>query len=56
MVKEGPKAVYTKCPSPKCKCIVHEEAFKRLVSPEIFAKYTEYMLRSFVEDNLQVNY
>jgi ariadne-1 len=53
-VKEGPRAVYTKCPSPKCKCIVNEEAFKKLVSKEVLEKYTTYMLRSFVEDNAQV--
>lgn len=56
MIKEGPRAIYTKCPSPKCKCIVHEDAFKKFVNPDMFQKYTTFMLRSFVEDNLNVKW
>jgi len=42
--------------APKCKSVVHEEAYKKIVSPELFDKYSRYLLRSFVEDNPKVKW
>jgi len=55
-IKDGPIAIYSKCPAPKCKCIVHEQAYKQLVSPAQFEKYNRFLMRSFVEDNTQIKW
>jgi ariadne-1 len=44
-------AVWTKCPHPKCKDIVHDRAFKKLVSPTLYKTYKKSLLRSLVTDN-----
>jgi len=55
-IEEGAESVYTRCMSPGCKEIVHEEAFKTVVTPALFKKYSNYLLRSFVEDNPQIKW
>ncbi len=55
MIKDGPRCVYAHCPAPKCKAIVHEEAYKNLTTKAIYDKYNTFLLRSFVDDNPQVN-
>ncbi len=52
--EEGAKSVFAHCPYPKCKCIVNEVAFKKLVTNASYERYENYMLRSFVEDNQNV--
>lgn len=56
MVKDGPRSVYARCPAPKCKAIVHEEAYKQLTSPETYKKYCTFLFRSFVDDNAQIKW
>lgn len=51
MIRDGPRAVYAKCPAPKCQATVHEEAYKSIVSAEMYERYKKFLLRSFVEDN-----
>lgn len=53
---DGSACIATRCPSPKCKTIVHEDAFRRIVSKELFDKYSDYLLRSFVDDNPQIKW
>eukprot|EP01099_Mayorella_cantabrigiensis_P004224 TRINITY_DN316_c0_g1_i2.p2 TRINITY_DN316_c0_g1~~TRINITY_DN316_c0_g1_i2.p2 ORF type:complete len:246 (-),score=77.19 TRINITY_DN316_c0_g1_i2:936-1673(-) len=55
-IEDGAESVYTRCMSPGCKEIVHEEAFKAIVTPQLFKKYSAYLLRSFVEDNPQIKW
>lgn len=55
MIKDGPRSVYARCPAPKCDTIVHEAAYKALVSKELFDRYNYFLLRSFVEDNDNVS-
>jgi ariadne-1 len=55
-IKDGPVSVYARCPAPKCKAIVHEAAYKELVSPELYERYNSYLFRSFVEDNEQTKW
>jgi len=50
-IKDGATCVYAKCPAPKCGCMIHEAAYKQLVSESLFEKYNYYLNRSFVEDN-----
>jgi len=50
-IKDGPSCVIAKCPSPKCKALVHEVAFKILVDEKLLEKYKYYFTRSFVENN-----
>lgn len=49
-------AAWTKCPNPRCKDIVHERAFKKLVSKQNYKIYEKALLRSMVEDNPNVKY
>jgi len=56
LIKDGPRSVNARCPAPKCKCIVHEAAYKQLVNPQTYERYKTYLLRSFVEDNPHVKW
>eukprot|EP01118_Nematostelium_gracile_P013300 TRINITY_DN4_c0_g1_i2.p1 TRINITY_DN4_c0_g1~~TRINITY_DN4_c0_g1_i2.p1 ORF type:complete len:540 (-),score=136.34 TRINITY_DN4_c0_g1_i2:83-1480(-) len=55
-IRDGAEAVHAKCPAPKCKAIVHEAAYKVLVSPDKYERYNTFLLRSFVEDNEQMKW
>jgi len=55
-VNEGPRCVYARCPSPKCKAIVHEEAFRNLTNPKTFERYKTFLFRSFVDDSIQIKW
>eukprot|EP01114_Cavostelium_apophysatum_P018563 TRINITY_DN576_c0_g1_i1.p1 TRINITY_DN576_c0_g1~~TRINITY_DN576_c0_g1_i1.p1 ORF type:complete len:511 (+),score=127.36 TRINITY_DN576_c0_g1_i1:176-1708(+) len=55
-IKDGPTSVYARCPAPKCKSIVHEQAYKTLVSKPLFERYTTFLHRSFVDDNAQIKW
>ncbi|KAM9998601.1 hypothetical protein ACTFIY_008264 [Dictyostelium cf. discoideum] len=55
-VSEGPECIYTPCPAPKCKVIVHQDAFKQIVSPEVFERFNNFILKSYVDDNPQVKW
>jgi len=55
-IKDGSSCIITPCPAPKCKMIVHEDAYSRIVSQKLFEKYSQFMLRSFVEDNPQIKW
>lgn len=55
-VDEGPGCIFTTCMAPKCSSVVHEDAFKRMLSAERFAKFSKYVLRSFVDDNKTVKW
>lgn len=50
-IKDGPICISARCPAPKCKAIVNENAFKTLVDEASFKKYEHYLARSFVENN-----
>lgn len=55
-IMDGPECVFTKCMAPKCSCVVHEDAFKKIVSDQLFKTYSRYLLRSFVDDNPKVKW
>lgn len=55
-IKDGPSCVYAKCPAPKCKSIVHEQAYKTLVSKEQCERYNTFLHRSYVDDNAQIKW
>eukprot|EP01125_Pyxidicula_operculata_P012799 TRINITY_DN4210_c0_g2_i1.p2 TRINITY_DN4210_c0_g2~~TRINITY_DN4210_c0_g2_i1.p2 ORF type:complete len:515 (+),score=125.77 TRINITY_DN4210_c0_g2_i1:1636-3180(+) len=48
--------VWTNCPSPNCTEIVHDQAFKKLVSSAAYENYTRAMSRSLVEDNPHIKF
>lgn len=56
LIRDGPRAVYARCPAPKCQAIVHESAYRALVTPEQFNRYNRFLLRTFVEDNQQMKW
>jgi len=55
-IKEGAECTVTRCMRPKCKDIVHEEAVKRMVSPDAYAHYLKFLERSFIDDNPSVKW
>lgn len=55
-IDDGPGCISAHCMAPSCIFIVHEEAFKKCASPEKYARYKEFLLRSFVEDNPRVKW
>jgi len=55
-LQQSSDAVWTKCPHPKCKDIVHDRAFKKIVSKPMYKVYTKMMFRSLVEDNPQIKW
>jgi len=55
-IKEGAECTLTKCMRPKCKDLVHEDAFRIIVSPDLYTQYSRFLLRSFVDDNPQVKW
>ncbi len=55
-IKEGAECTVTRCMRPKCKDIVHEEAVKRMVSPEAYVNYSKFLERSFIDDNPSVKW
>eukprot|EP01089_Gocevia_fonbrunei_P016035 TRINITY_DN4881_c0_g2_i1.p1 TRINITY_DN4881_c0_g2~~TRINITY_DN4881_c0_g2_i1.p1 ORF type:complete len:511 (-),score=87.18 TRINITY_DN4881_c0_g2_i1:29-1561(-) len=55
-IKDGAECIIKKCMAPNCNSVVHEEAYKKIVSPELFERYKKYLLRSFVEDNPKVKW
>lgn len=50
-INEGPECVYATCPAPKCKLRVHENTMRALVTPVLFDKYQNFVLKTFVDDN-----
>lgn len=50
-ISSGPECVSARCPAPKCKAKVHEDAYNALVDPEMFAKYSNFVIKSYVDDN-----
>lgn len=50
-ITSGPDCVSARCPAPKCKAKVHEDAYKALVGPEMFTKYSNFVIKSYVDDN-----
>lgn len=50
-IKDGPACVTARCPSPRCKAIVHESVFKTLVDAPSYERYSHFFMRSFVENN-----
>lgn len=36
---------------PKCPCLVPEDFFQKMVKPEAFSKYKDFLDRSFVDKN-----
>jgi ariadne-1 len=55
-IKDGARSIYCHCPAPDCEVIVHEDAFRTLVSEEQFARYLLFLKRSFVDDNPTVKW
>jgi len=55
-INDGAECITAKCMAPKCKCVVHEEAYKKIVSPKLFEAYSKFLLRSFVDDNPKVKW
>jgi len=55
-IGDGPSCIYSRCPSPKCNAIVHEQAFKQLTPDTTYQRYIKYMFRSFVDDNPHVKW
>jgi len=55
-IKDGAACVMARCPSPKCRAIVHEQAYKKLISPQLYERYNIFLLRSFVDDNTQIKW
>jgi len=55
-IQDGPGCISIKCMAPKCRSVVHEDAFKKIVSPESFVIYNRFLLRSFVDDNPKVKW
>lgn len=55
-IKDGPSCVHARCPAPKCKAIVHEQAYKKLVTNQQFDRFNTFLLRSFVDDNTQIKW
>eukprot|EP01087_Luapelamoeba_hula_P020848 TRINITY_DN717_c0_g1_i1.p1 TRINITY_DN717_c0_g1~~TRINITY_DN717_c0_g1_i1.p1 ORF type:complete len:534 (-),score=92.35 TRINITY_DN717_c0_g1_i1:159-1760(-) len=55
-IKDGPRCIYSHCMAPKCTSVVHEDAYKSIVSAEDFKRYSTYLLRSFVDDNPKVKW
>jgi ariadne-1 len=50
-INDGPGCLTLRCPDPSCSAAVGEDMVLSLVSDEDRAKYTRYLLRSYVEDN-----
>lgn len=50
-ITSGPESISATCPAPKCKAKVHEDAYKQLVEPSMFDKYSNFVIKSFVDDN-----
>lgn len=55
-IREGAECIVARCMRPKCKDLVHEEAVKRMVSPELFAQYNKFLNRSFIDDNPNIKW
>jgi len=50
-LKDGPGVVHTTCPWPKCKVVVHSDAFSSLLKESDRKLYQKYLLKCLVEDN-----
>jgi ariadne-1 len=55
-INDGAECITATCMAPKCKSVVHEEAYKKIVSPKLFEQYSKFLLRSFVDDNPKVKW
>eukprot|EP01090_Pellita_catalonica_P016142 TRINITY_DN4551_c0_g1_i1.p1 TRINITY_DN4551_c0_g1~~TRINITY_DN4551_c0_g1_i1.p1 ORF type:complete len:404 (-),score=50.42 TRINITY_DN4551_c0_g1_i1:464-1519(-) len=55
-IDEGAECITKNCMAPGCKCVVHEEAYKKILSAARLKKYQKFLLRSFVEDNPKVKW
>jgi ariadne-1 len=44
-------AVSTRCPFPKCGALVHDDAFRQHLSKQDYARYEQFVRRSFVDSN-----
>ena len=53
-INDGPGCLTLRCPDPSCHATVGEDMVLSLVSDQDRAKYTRYVLRSYVEDNRKV--
>ena len=50
-IKEGIACVNVHCMQKNCKDLVHSEAYKKLVSPDLYKQYCRRVTQSFVEEN-----
>eukprot|EP00197_Chlamydomonas_leiostraca_P004716 CAMPEP_0202867712 /NCGR_PEP_ID=MMETSP1391-20130828/9582_1 /ASSEMBLY_ACC=CAM_ASM_000867 /TAXON_ID=1034604 /ORGANISM="Chlamydomonas leiostraca, Strain SAG 11-49" /LENGTH=627 /DNA_ID=CAMNT_0049547775 /DNA_START=210 /DNA_END=2089 /DNA_ORIENTATION=+ len=50
-ISSGPACLDVRCPTPKCGAAVPVEVVRACVDPGDYAKFEEFALRSFVEDN-----
>lgn len=55
-IQDGVECITKKCMWPKCICVVHEEAYKKIVSPTLYEIYNKFLFRSFVDDNPKVKW
>jgi ariadne-1 len=51
IIKDGPECIYSTCPDSKCRLVVTEEIFKKLVAKKFYAKYDKYIVKSYVDNN-----
>ncbi|TXG72856.1 hypothetical protein EZV62_001435 [Acer yangbiense] len=50
-INDGPGCLTLRCPDPSCEAAVGQDMINNLASGEDKAKYSRYLLRSYVEDN-----
>jgi ariadne-1 len=50
-IASGPECTSASCPAPKCKAKVHEDTYKALVEKDMFERYANFIIKSFVDDN-----
>lgn len=49
VLNKGLESIFTKCPDAICRSVVGEAMFKALIDKPLFDKYSQYIVRSFVE-------
>ena len=54
-IGDGPGCLILQCPYPSCFAAVGRVMISQFASKEDDDKYSDYLLRSYVEDNSQVN-
>ena len=55
-IKDGTQCLSLKCPYPKCNLVVSEVMIKKTVSKELFEKYNKYLMRSFIDDDPNIQW